>query len=85
MFENTIMLAGLGGAAAPLVIHLLGRARYRTVDWGAMMFIVSAAPKWRDGAKLREWALLSVRMAAVGLLAVGWVWRIILVKNQWTL
>ena len=66
------MLAGLGGAAVPVVIHLLGRARYRTLDWGAMMFMTApAGPKWRDGAKLREWALLGVRMAAVGLLAVA--------------
>src|SRR5215213_8902360 len=71
MFENTVMLAGLGGAVVPLVIHLLGRARYRSVEWGAMMFIASAGPKWRDGARLREWALLAVRMAAVGLLAVA--------------
>ena len=71
MFENTIMLAGLGGAVVPLVIHLLGRARYRSVEWGAMMFIESDGPKWRDGARLREWALLAVRMAAVGLLAVA--------------
>ena len=72
MFENTLMLAGLGGAAVPVVIHLLGRARYRTLDWGAMMFVVPpAGPKWRDGAKLREWALLLVRMAVVGMLAVA--------------
>src|SRR5689334_17614061 len=71
MFENTVMLAGLGGAAVPAVIHLLGRARYRTLDWGAMMFLESDARRWRDGAKLREWTLLAVRMAAVGLLAVA--------------
>jgi Aerotolerance regulator N-terminal/von Willebrand factor type A domain len=71
MFENTVMLAGLGGAAVPVVIHLLGRARYRTVDWGAMMFLESATPRWRDGARVREWALLAVRMATIGLLAVA--------------
>src|SRR3954471_24932468 len=71
MFENTLMLAGLGGAVVPVVIHLLGRARYRTVDWGAMMFITAGEPRWRDGAKLREWALLLLRMAAVALLAVA--------------
>jgi hypothetical protein len=71
MFENSIMLAGLGGAVVPVVIHLLGRARYRTIDWGAMMFITSGEPRWRDGAKLREWALLLVRMAAVAMLAIA--------------
>jgi hypothetical protein len=40
MFDHPIMLAGLGGAVIPLVLHLLGRARYRSVEWGAMMFLV---------------------------------------------
>ena len=52
----------------------VGRARYRSVDWGAMMFIASDAPRWRDGAKLREWMLLGVRMAAVGL-PVYFLWK----------
>ena len=65
------MLAGLGGAVVPLVIHLLGRTRYRTLEWGAMMFLDPTTPPWRDGARLREYALLAVRMAAVGLLALA--------------
>src|SRR5215217_2290332 len=71
MFENTVLLAGLGGAVVPLVIHLLGRARYRSIEWGAMMFIDAAAPRFRDPGRLREWTLLAVRMAAVALLAVA--------------
>ncbi len=71
MFENKLMLAGLGGAVVPIVIHLLGRARYRTIDWGAMMFVTSGEPRWRDGAKLREWALLLIRVAAVAMLAIA--------------
>lgn len=72
MFENVIMLAGLGGAVVPLVIHLLSRARYRTVEWGAMMFL-DGAPRARRPyvGRLREAALLAVRMAAVALLAVA--------------
>src|SRR5687768_3818856 len=72
MFENPLMLAGLGGAVVPLVIHLLGRARYRSLEWGAMMFIDAAAtPRFRDPGRFREWTLLGVRMAAVSLLAVA--------------
>ena len=71
-FDNPFMLAGLGGAVVPLVIHLLGRARYRSLEWGAMMFVdAAAAPRFRDPGRFREWALLGVRMAAVGLLAVA--------------
>src|SRR5688572_31966589 len=72
MFENAVMLAGLGGAVVPLVIHLLGRARYRSVEWGAMMFIeADDAPRFREPGRLRGWTLLGVRMAAVCLLAVA--------------
>jgi hypothetical protein len=71
MFENVTMLAGLGGAVVPLVIHLIARARYRSIDWGAMMFLEGGKPSYRDGARLREGALLAVRMGAVGLLAIA--------------
>jgi hypothetical protein len=72
MFENPMMLAALGGAVVPLVIHLLGRARYRSLEWGAMMFIdAAAAPRFRDPGRFREWMLLAVRMAAVSLLAIA--------------
>jgi hypothetical protein len=71
MFANLIMLAGLGGAVVPLVIHLLSRARYRPVDWGAMMFL-DADPQARPYmGRLREAALLGVRMLAVALLAIA--------------
>src|SRR5688572_7514350 len=73
MFENLIMLAGVGGAAVPLVIHLLSRARYRTVPWGAMMFIETGSSHGPTpyAGKLRERVLLAMRMAMVGLLAVA--------------
>src|SRR5437764_6351179 len=35
MFFNPLMLVGLGAAVLPLVLHLLSRARYRQVEWGA--------------------------------------------------
>ncbi len=72
MFEHLIMLAGLGGAALPLVIHLLSRARYRVVDWGAVMFLEAPTQRSRQHVgRLREIALLMVRMAIVALLAVA--------------
>ena len=48
MFLNAIMLAGIGGAVLPLVLHLMNRARYRTVEWGAMMFLRG------DGARQQQ-------------------------------
>lgn len=71
MFLNAIMLAGLGGMALPLVVHLLSRWRYRSVEWGAMMFLEGKEGSRTHSARLRQWTLLAVRMALVGLLAVA--------------
>ncbi len=71
MFQNWIMLAGLGGAAVPLVLHLLARARYREVDWGAMMFLEGAQPQVVNSTRLKQWALLGVRMLLVSLIAMA--------------
>src|SRR5438445_703467 len=72
MFEHVVMLAGLGGAVVPLVLHLLSRARYRSVDWGAMMFLTGSGPSPGESAsRLKEWTLLALRMGAIALLAVA--------------
>jgi hypothetical protein len=71
MFLNTIMLAGIAGAALPLIVHLLSRARVRTVDWGAMMFLEEGRGTQEHAARLKQWTLLLIRMATVGLLAIA--------------
>jgi hypothetical protein len=71
IFHNTLMLTGLGAAAVPLVLHLLSRSRYRTVDWGAMMFLSGAEARHRQSTRLNQWLLLLVRMVVVALLAVA--------------
>lgn len=71
MFLNTILLAGIAGAAVPLVLHLLNRARYRNVVWGAMMFLRATDTRRRFSTRLRQWIILAIRMAVVALLAVA--------------
>lgn len=71
MFLNAIMLAGIGGAAVPLVLHLLSRARYRSIDWGAMMFLGGADPRQQNATRLKQLILLLLRMAMVALLAIA--------------
>lgn len=71
MFLNPLMLAGLGGAVLPLVLHLLSRARYRSVTWGAMMFLEPLEAQQRQHTRLKQAILLLVRMAIVALLAVA--------------
>ena len=71
MFLNTIMLAGVAGAALPLVVHMLSRARVRTVDWGAMMFLEEGKGTQEQAARLKQWTLLLIRMATVALIAIA--------------
>src|SRR4051812_36079287 len=71
MFQNPLLLLGLGAAVIPLVLHLLSRARYRDIDWAAMMFLQGADARQRQSSKLSQFLLLLVRGATVGLLAVA--------------
>lgn len=71
MFLNPLLLLGVGAAVIPLVLHLLSRARYRDVDWAAMMFLQGADARQRQHSRLSQFLLLLVRSATVGLLAVA--------------
>ena len=71
MFLNITMLAGLAGAVVPLVLHLLSRSRYRTVDWGAMMFLQGAEARVMQSARIKQWVILLLRMALVAALAMA--------------
>jgi hypothetical protein len=71
VFLNLTMLAGIAGALLPLVVHLLSRSRYRTVDWGAMMFLQGAEARTLQGARIKQWAILLLRMTLIASLAMA--------------
>ena len=71
MFLNPLMLVGVGAAVVPFVLHLLSRARYRDVDWGAMMFLQGADVRRNQSARFTQILLLFMRSAAIALLAVA--------------
>src|SRR5579863_980689 len=58
-------LAGVIAAAAPLVIHLLNRRRYRVVDWAAMDLLREALSRNKRLLHLRDILLLVLRTACV--------------------
>ncbi|MGE5611374.1 MAG: BatA domain-containing protein [Bacillota bacterium] len=82
MFSNMIMLAGLGGAVIPLVLHLLARARHRTVDWGAMIFLEGRDFRHSQSTRLRQGSLLAIRMLTVALLAMALARPVI--RGKWS-
>ncbi len=72
MFAHPLMLAWAAAAAVPLVLRLAGRAAEPTVDFSAMLFLPGgSAAAASAGGRWRDWALLLLRSAALGLLAVA--------------
>src|SRR5262245_10261540 len=72
MFVNATMLAGIAGAVLPLVLHLLNRARYRRVGWGAMMFLEQGADARNyTSTRIEELAMPLFRMGMVARLAIA--------------
>ncbi|MCX6997660.1 MAG: BatA domain-containing protein [Kiritimatiellaeota bacterium] len=63
------LLWGLSALTVPLIIHLLNRLRFRSLAWGAMMFLVRAARSSTRRARLRQWLILACRALALALLA----------------
>src|SRR5882724_9016779 len=68
---GSFALAGVIAAAAPLVIHLLNRRRYRVVDWAAMELLREALARNRRILHLRDLVLLALRTLCVLLFALA--------------
>ncbi|HVA45664.1 MAG TPA: BatA domain-containing protein [Pirellulales bacterium] len=81
IFLHPLLLAGLALTALPVLIHLINQLRYRTIRWGAMMFLLQANRMARGLARLRQWLVLLMRMLAIACLvfvisrplASGWM------------
>lgn len=67
---NTSLLAGLGLAVVPIIIHFLSRRRYRRVPWAATVFLLEAEKENRRRVRFEQWLLLALRCAAMALLAL---------------
>jgi hypothetical protein len=72
-FLQPWVLLALPLVALPLIIHLINQRRFQTVQWAAMMFLLSARALSRGYSRLRHWLIMALRMAAVAavILAVG--------------
>lgn len=70
-FVNPLFLAAAGAVAAPIIIHLLNRQRYKKVEWAAMRFILEAIRRTHRRLRLEEILLLCLRCAILILLAVA--------------
>jgi Aerotolerance regulator N-terminal len=64
-FLQPILLAALPLVALPIIIHLINQRRYQTVRWAAMMFLLAANRMSRGYARIRQWLIMAMRMAAI--------------------
>ena len=60
-FESLPMLGWLAAAAAPWLIHLLSRRKYRETAWAAMDFLLAAVKRRTRRIQIEQWLLLLVR------------------------
>jgi hypothetical protein len=64
-FFNPLMLWGMGLASLPIIIHLLNRRRFKTMEWAAMDFLLKAAVRNRRRVRLENLLLLLLRTLLV--------------------
>ena len=69
-FARPVMLVGLLAALVPVAIHLLGRRKAQRVQFSALAFLLQQNPQRARNLRLRERALLGLRVAAMVLIAV---------------
>src|ERR1700748_3517041 len=70
-FGTPLMLWGLAAGAIPIVIHLLHRRRFQTVQWAAMRFLLAATKKQSRRMKLEQILLLLIRTLIVVCVALA--------------
>ena len=58
VFLNLILMGGMAAVSAPIVIHLLHRARIVPRDWAAMMFLDELVAARSRSLKIRDWISL---------------------------
>lgn len=62
---------GVLAAAAPVIIYLIMRQRYKVVVWAAMEFLLAAYKKTRRRRRIEELLLLAIRTLLMLLLPLG--------------
>ena len=60
-FESPALLWGVALGAAPLIIHLLNKRKYRETSWAAMRFLLEAVRKNSRRLRIEQIILLAVR------------------------
>jgi len=65
------MLGWLAAAAAPILIHLWSRRKYRETSWAAMEYLLAAAKRQSRRLRFEQWLLLTIRTLMVVLVVLA--------------
>ncbi len=65
------MLGWLAAAAAPLLIHLWSRRKYRETSWAAMEYLLAAMRQQSRRLLLEQWLLLAIRTLVIVLVVTA--------------
>lgn len=71
LFTNTLMLAGLGALAIPILVHLLLKRRKKRIQFSTIRFFQFQDEQSSRRRKLRNWLLLAMRLLIVALLVMA--------------
>ena len=70
-FLTPLFLLGLGAIAIPILIHLIQRERKRVVEFPSLMFVRRIPYQSVRRRRIRHWALLLLRAAAIALIVAA--------------
>ena len=70
-FLTPLFLAGLGAIAIPVLIHLIQRERKRVIEFPSLMFVRRIPYQSVRRRRIRHWALLLLRAAAIALIVAA--------------
>ncbi|MFW5693166.1 MAG: vWA domain-containing protein, partial [Thermoguttaceae bacterium] len=70
-FMNLPLLGWLAAAAAPILIHLWMRRKYREAPWAAMEYLLAALRRQSRRLHFEQWLLLAVRTLLVVLVVLA--------------
>ncbi|MEM7807766.1 MAG: BatA domain-containing protein [Planctomycetota bacterium] len=66
-----LAIGGLLLAAVPIIIHLLNRRRFKTVEFAAMRFVLEAMRRNRRRLQFESWLLLAMRCLLISCIGIG--------------
>src|SRR5438093_11631162 len=70
-FLTPFFLLGLGAIAIPVLVHLIQREKKRVVEFPSLMFVRRIPYQSVRRRRIRHWALLMLRAAAVALIVLA--------------